>query len=154
MAGVSTQPPGRRVAFHPPCSLQHGQQVRGHVEAILQALGWELLAFNEPHLCCGSAGTYSILQKNMAEKLRDRKLQHIEVEQPDIIATANIGCLLHLQKKGECSVVVANRDAGQALDRTAGLTRSSAYPQRRYVVATAHSWQNSRHFFNQNTHRP
>ena len=97
MAGVSTQPPGRRVAFHPPCSLQHGQQVRGHVEAILQALGWELLAFNEPHLCCGSAGTYSILQKNMAEKLRDRKLQHIEVEQPDIIATANIGCLLHLQ---------------------------------------------------------
>ena len=86
-----------RVAFHPPCTLQHGQQVRGKVEALLEATGRELVTFNESHLCCGSAGTYSILQKSMAEKLRDRKLNNIQPEQPDVIATANIGCLLHLQ---------------------------------------------------------
>lgn len=86
-----------RVAFHPPCTLQHGQQVRGKVEAILQAAGMQLVAFDESHLCCGSAGTYSLLQKSMAEQLRDRKLKHIQAEQPEVIATANIGCLLHLQ---------------------------------------------------------
>ena len=86
-----------KIAFHPPCTLQHGQQVHGKVEAILEAAGMPLVAFQESHLCCGSAGTYSILQKTMAEKLRDRKLQNIQAEQPDIIATANIGCLLHLQ---------------------------------------------------------
>jgi len=86
-----------KVAFHPPCTLQHGQQIRGKVESILQASGKQLVAFQESHLCCGSAGTYSILQKTMAEQLRDRKLQHIESAQPDVIVTANIGCLLHLQ---------------------------------------------------------
>ena len=86
-----------RVAFHPPCTLQHGQQIRGKIESILQASGRELVAFRESHLCCGSAGTYSILQKNLAEQLRDRKLEHITAAQPDVIATANIGCLLHLQ---------------------------------------------------------
>jgi glycolate oxidase iron-sulfur subunit len=86
-----------RVAFHPPCTLQHGQQIRGTIESILQASGRQLVAFKESHLCCGSAGTYSILQKNLAEQLRDRKLEHITAGQPDVIATANIGCLLHLQ---------------------------------------------------------
>ncbi len=86
-----------KVAFHPPCTLQHGQQVTGLVESILKASGRQLVAFQESHLCCGSAGTYSILQKSMAEQLRDRKLKNIETEQPDVIATANIGCLLHLQ---------------------------------------------------------
>lgn len=86
-----------RAAFHPPCTLQHGQKVNGKVEAILQASGVQLVPFGETHLCCGSAGTYSILQKSMAESLRDRKLQHIQAEQPDVIATANIGCLVHLQ---------------------------------------------------------
>ena len=85
------------VAFHPPCTLQHGQQVRGKVEALLRASGRQLVAFEESHLCCGSAGTYSILQKTMAEKLRDRKLANIEQGRPEAIATANIGCLLHLQ---------------------------------------------------------
>ncbi len=97
LAGVSMPSPRGRVAFHPPCSLQHGQQVRGTVEDVLRALGWQLVAFDETHLCCGSAGTYSLLQKTMAETLRDRKLQNIEAEQPDVIVTANIGCLLHLQ---------------------------------------------------------
>jgi len=86
-----------KAAFHPPCTLQHGQQVRGKVESILEASGRQLVAFQESHLCCGSAGTYSILQKSMADKLRDRKLNNIQSEQPDVIATANIGCLLHLQ---------------------------------------------------------
>ncbi|MGD8583271.1 MAG: heterodisulfide reductase-related iron-sulfur binding cluster, partial [Gammaproteobacteria bacterium] len=72
-------------------------QIRGKIESILQASGRELVPFNESHLCCGSAGTYSILQKTMAEQLRDRKLQHIEAGQPDMIVTANIGCLMHLQ---------------------------------------------------------
>jgi len=89
-------PPGK-IAFHPPCTLQHGQQIQGKVEAILEAAGKQLVAFPESHLCCGSAGTYSILQASMAEQLRDRKLQHITAAQPDIIATANIGCQLHLQ---------------------------------------------------------
>lgn len=86
-----------RVAFHPPCSLQHGQQVRGQVEAVLKAAGVHLVAFDESHLCCGSAGTYSILQKHMAEQLRDRKLGNIGSTQAEVIVTANIGCLLHLQ---------------------------------------------------------
>jgi glycolate oxidase iron-sulfur subunit len=94
---TAATPASGRVAFHPPCTLQHGQQVRGKIESILEASGRELVSFNEPHLCCGSAGTYSILQKSMATQLRDRKLQHIEGAQPDMIVTANIGCLLHLQ---------------------------------------------------------
>ncbi len=95
MSAVSNGP--TTVAFHPPCTLQHGQRVLGKVEAILQASGRQLVAFDESHLCCGSAGTYSILQKHMAEQLRDRKLSNIEESQPEVIATANIGCLLHLQ---------------------------------------------------------
>ena len=94
-SAINTAP--TKVAFHPPCTLQHGQQVRGKVESILEASGRQLVAFRESHLCCGSAGTYSILQKTMAEKLRDRKLQNIQAEKPDVIATANIGCHLHLQ---------------------------------------------------------
>ena len=87
----------RKIAFHPPCTLQHGQQIRGKVESILEASGQQLVSFQESHLCCGSAGTYSILQQTMAEQLRDRKLQNIHSAQPDVIVTANIGCLLHLQ---------------------------------------------------------
>lgn len=89
--------PAGNVAFHPPCTLQHGQQIRGIVESILEASGQRLVSFQESHLCCGSAGTYSILQKTMAEQLRERKLHNIESAQPDVIVTANIGCLLHLQ---------------------------------------------------------
>jgi len=97
LAAASSATAMNRVAFHPPCTLQHGQRVRGRVEAILQASGMELVPFDESHLCCGSAGTYSILQKSMADRLRDRKLENIHLGKPDMIATANIGCLLHLQ---------------------------------------------------------
>ncbi len=93
-----TRPTSRRLAFHPPCTLQHGQQRQGDVEAGLTALGWEVqLATQESHLCCGSAGTYSVLQPELATQLRDRKLSHLEPLAPDTIISANIGCIQHLQ---------------------------------------------------------
>ena len=95
----------RRVAFHPPCSLQHGQQVRGVVEDILTRLGLELLPFTEAHLCCGSAGTYSLLQPELSRTLRDRKLGHIQAAAPEVIATANIGCQMHLAAGADVPVV-------------------------------------------------
>jgi glycolate oxidase iron-sulfur subunit len=85
------------VAFHAPCTLQHGLKQSGRVEATLSRLGFQLKSVREPHLCCGSAGTYSILQKDLSQQLLARKLENLERQQPDRIATANIGCLLHLQ---------------------------------------------------------
>jgi len=87
-----------KLAFHPPCTLQHGQQLRGGVEKILGALGFEVqLATAESHLCCGSAGTYSVLQPELAHQLRDRKLKHLQPLQAEAIVSANIGCIQHLQ---------------------------------------------------------
>ena len=86
------------MAFHPPCTLQHGQQLKGGVEMHLSALGFQLrVAHNEAHLCCGSAGTYSVLQPVIATQLRDRKLGHLQELQPQAILSANIGCITHLQ---------------------------------------------------------
>jgi glycolate oxidase iron-sulfur subunit len=88
----------RKLAFHPPCTLQHGQQLRGGVEQALGALGFEVsLATAESHLCCGSAGTYSVLQPELATQLRDRKLGHLAPLEPEVIVSANIGCIQHLQ---------------------------------------------------------
>jgi glycolate oxidase iron-sulfur subunit len=88
--------PGR-VAFQSPCSLQHGQQIRGKVEALLAAAGYELVPVADAHLCCGSAGTYSILQPELAGRLRERKLAALVAGGAELVATANIGCLAHLQ---------------------------------------------------------
>jgi len=86
------------VAFHPPCTLQHGQKLRGGVEQHLRALGFDVrLTANESHLCCGSAGTYSVLQAELSGQLRDRKLGHLGALQPTVITSANIGCITHLQ---------------------------------------------------------
>jgi glycolate oxidase iron-sulfur subunit len=86
------------LALHPPCSLQHGQQLRGGAEAALRALGFDVaLARQESHLCCGSAGAYSVLQPEIAYELRDRKLGHLGALEPQCIASANIGCIQHLQ---------------------------------------------------------
>ena len=86
------------MAFHPPCTLQHGQQLKGVVETHLNALGFKLrVANNEAHLCCGSAGTYSVLQPVIATQLRDRKLVNLNELQPQAILSANIGCITHLQ---------------------------------------------------------
>ncbi len=87
----------RRVAFHSPCTLQHGQQLRGAVESILGTLGFDVHMPADSHLCCGSAGTYSVLQPELANALRDRKLASIEPLAPHAIVSANIGCIQHLQ---------------------------------------------------------
>jgi len=85
------------VAFQSPCTLQHGQQLRGKVERLLQAAGYSLTPVEDAHLCCGSAGTNSLLQPETANELRTRKLGALEAGTPRWIATANIGCLSHLQ---------------------------------------------------------
>jgi glycolate oxidase iron-sulfur subunit len=85
-----------RIAFQSPCSLQHGQQIRGKVEALLERVGYELTPIRDAHLCCGSAGTYSLLQPQIAAELRARKLAALGEGAPQAIATANIGCLAHL----------------------------------------------------------
>ena len=98
--GAALSPAGRagRLAFHPPCTLQHGQQLRGGVEIHMRALGFDVrIAINEAHLCCGSAGTYSVLQPELAMPLRDRKLVHLATLEPETIVSANIGCIQHLQ---------------------------------------------------------
>ena len=86
-----------RIAFHSPCTLQHGQQLRGKIEALLTRVGYELTPVRDAHLCCGSAGTYSLLQPQIANELRARKLAALEEGAPQAIASANIGCLMHLQ---------------------------------------------------------
>ena len=86
------------IAYHPPCTLQHGQKLKGGVETHLRQLGFDVqVARNESHLCCGSAGTYSVLQPELSYRLRDRKLDHLSQLQPRAVASANIGCITHLQ---------------------------------------------------------
>lgn len=96
---LARQPDAKQVvAFHPPCTLQHGQKLKGGVETQLAALGLTVMvARNESHLCCGSAGTYSVLNPGLAYQLRDRKLGHLGELKPDVITSANIGCITHLQ---------------------------------------------------------
>ena len=90
-------PAKTRVAFHPPCTLQHTQKIRGAVEGILASLGADLVSVADSHLCCGSAGTYSILQPKLSQELRARKLDNLQRNAPDVILSANIGCLSHLE---------------------------------------------------------
>ena len=95
---------GRKVAWHPPCTLQHGQGIAGMVERLLADAGYELVPVKDAHLCCGSAGTYSILQPELAQRLRQDKLANLTAGEPDIIATANVGCQTHLTSTA-CPVV-------------------------------------------------
>ena len=95
-ARIAAQSP--KLAFHPPCTLQHGQKLKGGVEQYLGELGFDIsTAATEAHLCCGSAGTYSVLQPALAYQLRDRKLGHLAAVKSDVIVSANIGCITHLQ---------------------------------------------------------
>jgi glycolate oxidase iron-sulfur subunit len=112
------RPPGRgvRVAFHAPCSLQHGLRRHTAIERLLEAHGFELAPVADPHLCCGAAGTYSIFQPELSERLRADKVRALERPSPQLIATANIGCLIHLE--GEARVPVRHwieliEDAGR-----------------------------------------
>ena len=95
---TKVRPKDARLAFHPPCTLQHGQRLRGGVETALNALGFDVrIASNEAHLCCGSAGTYSVFHPELANALRDRKLANLDELAPATIVSANIGCIQHLQ---------------------------------------------------------
>lgn len=96
----------QRIAFHPPCTLQHGQQLQGHTEALLEQLGFDLVPVKDAHFCCGSAGTYSILQKDLSQKLLTRKIATLLQREPSAIATANIGCMTHLQSAAGDTPVV------------------------------------------------
>ncbi len=97
LQGRITPAPGL-LAYHPPCTLQHGQKLRGGVETHLRALGFQVqLPSTEAHFCCGSAGTYSLLQPALAASLRSRKLGHLQALQAQTIVSANIGCISHLQ---------------------------------------------------------
>jgi glycolate oxidase iron-sulfur subunit len=96
--------PRQRVAFHPPCTLQHGLKITGKVESLLMDLGYELTPVRDAHLCCGSAGTYSILQPELARRLQANKIAALTSGKPEGILTANIGCQAHLQAVSELPV--------------------------------------------------
>ena len=98
-------PGHKRVSFHAPCTLQHGQKIIGKVEKLLISAGYDVVDYQDSHLCCGSAGTYSILQRPISRQLLDKKLTHLQQAEPDIIATANIGCLLHMRSGTDTPVV-------------------------------------------------
>ena len=102
--GTAAGPGAERIAYHPPCTLQHGQQIRGKVEGVLRAVGVDVVLCADSHLCCGSAGTYSMLQPELATQLRDRKLENLEATGATRIVSANIGCLTHLQSGTETPV--------------------------------------------------
>ena len=95
-SGLASSRAPRRIAFHSPCTLQHGQKLRGVVEDILERAGFELTPVGDTHLCCGSAGTYSILQPELSRELLARKIGNLEADRPEALATANIGCFAHL----------------------------------------------------------
>jgi glycolate oxidase iron-sulfur subunit len=94
----------QRLAFHCPCTLQHAQKLGGAVEALLIRLGFNLTSVPDGHLCCGSAGTYSLTQPALSRQLRDNKLNALESGYPEVIATANIGCQSHLDGAGRTPV--------------------------------------------------
>jgi glycolate oxidase iron-sulfur subunit len=94
-----------RIAFHPPCTLQHGQQIRGKVEGVLRAAGVDVVLCADSHLCCGSAGTYSVLHPEIAHALRDRKLANLEATGAKEIVSANVGCITHLQSGTDTPVM-------------------------------------------------
>ncbi|MBU1268433.1 MAG: glycolate oxidase subunit GlcF [Gammaproteobacteria bacterium] len=92
------------IAFHPPCTLQHGQQIKGVIENVLTTLGFKLTPVADSHLCCGSAGTYSVLQPELSKELKRRKLANLMAGKPQAIASANIGCLGHLESDATVDV--------------------------------------------------
>jgi len=99
------RPAGPRLAYHPPCTLQHGQQLRGGVEGLMRELGFDIAtAPSESHLCCGSAGTYSVLQPVLSKQLRERKLAALAPLEAGAIVSANIGCIQHLQAGSDVPV--------------------------------------------------
>lgn len=105
LAGFSWQCRPKLIAFHAPCTLQHGQRLQGVVESLLESAGFDLVDVADSHLCCGSAGTYSILQPDWSNELKHRKVDALTRHTPEVIATANVGCQLHLGSGTEVPVV-------------------------------------------------
>jgi glycolate oxidase iron-sulfur subunit len=109
MAGLGLKVPvvttGQRVAYHSACSMQHGQGIRREPKELLAAAGFEVLDIPEGHICCGSAGTYNLLQPEIASQLRDRKVRNIESVAPEVIATGNIGCITQIASGTKIPIV-------------------------------------------------
>jgi glycolate oxidase iron-sulfur subunit len=95
----------KNISWHPPCTLQHGQKINGVVEKILTDSGYNLLPVTDSHLCCGSAGTYSILQAEISQQLQSNKIENLTKHKPEMIVTGNIGCQTHLQEVSDVPVV-------------------------------------------------
>ncbi len=150
----------QKLTWHAPCSLQHGQQVRGKLEKILASLGVDVRSCENSHLCCGSAGTYSILQPTLARQLRDNKIAALERTQPDIIISANMACQQHLQVATKIPVLHWIEVLDQAMDKLLTTTKESLAPilvaeQAETVVlpaqsSTSHS-ENASHAVNDKT---
>ncbi len=104
LSHLSHRGEGRKVAFHAPCTLQHSQQLPSSVQRVLESVGFRLTPIADAHLCCGSAGTYSVLQEEISQKLLINKLAALECEKPEMIVTANVGCQLHLQTQASVPV--------------------------------------------------
>ena len=104
LLGVSPRLTFQRIAFHSPCTLQHGMKLKGVAESLLTQAGFELTPVVDSHMCCGSAGTYSVLQAEIAGQLRKNKLAALNAGQPAMIASANIGCITHLQEASDIPV--------------------------------------------------
>ena len=117
-------PTGRRVAYHSACSLQHGQRVRDQPRALLKAAGFVVLDPPEGHLCCGSAGTYNLLQPELATRLRDRKVANLDSVSPDLVAAGNIGCIAQIAGGTRLPVV----HTVELLDWATGGPRPQAIP--------------------------
>ncbi|MCI4663172.1 MAG: glycolate oxidase subunit GlcF [Neomegalonema sp.] len=101
----ATRAPKLRVAYHAACSLQHGQQIKTYPKDLLRAVGFEVVEPAEAHLCCGSAGTYNLLQPKIAEQLKARKVKNIEATAPQVIATGNIGCMMQIGSGSDVPIV-------------------------------------------------
>ena len=97
--------PRMRVAYHAACSLQHGQQIKTHPKALLKAAGFEVVEPMESHLCCGSAGTYNLMQPAIAEQLKARKIDNLARIRPDVVATGNIGCMMQIASGAQVPVL-------------------------------------------------
>ena len=128
---------GPRVAWQSPCTLQHGQRVAGRVEALLEAAGCTLTPTSEATLCCGSAGTYSILQPALSGELRRRKIEALTGSGPEVIATANIGCLEHL--RAESPVPVRHW-----IEIVRGFNRRAMRPEPAHVPRPSGAWHTLR----------
>jgi glycolate oxidase iron-sulfur subunit len=133
MTEIGLRPPaiqtGHRVAYHSACSLQHGQRVRREPKELLAAAGFDVIEIPEAHLCCGSAGTYNLLQSEIAVQLRDRKIANIESVRPDIVAAGNIGCITQIATGTKIPIVhtVELLDWATGGPRPRGLRQPSSY---------------------------